>query len=95
MKKYEIMYILKADLDETARKDEIAKLQGILESNKAKVTNVNEWGVKDFAYEIKNATKGYYVVLKVSAEAAGLKEFSRLAKLDQNVIRHLITIDQD
>jgi small subunit ribosomal protein S6 len=95
MKKYEIMYILKADLDETARKDEIAKLQGILESNKAKVTNVNEWGVKDFAYEIKNATKGYYVVLKVSAEAAALKEFSRLAKLDQNVIRHLITIDQD
>jgi small subunit ribosomal protein S6 len=95
MKKYEIMYILKADLDETARKDEIAKLQGILESNKAKVTNVNEWGVKDFAYEIKNATKGYYVVLKVSAEAAGLKEFSRLAKLDQNVIRHLITVDQD
>ena len=95
MKKYEIMYILKADLDETARKNEIAKLQGILESNKAKVTNVNEWGVKDFAYEIKNATKGYYVVLKVSAEAAGLKEFSRLAKLDQNVIRHLITVDQD
>lgn len=95
MKKYEIMYILKADLDETARKNEIAKLQGILESNKAKVTNVNEWGVKDFAYEIKDATKGYYVVLKVSADAAALKEFTRLAKLDQNVIRNLITTDQD
>jgi small subunit ribosomal protein S6 len=95
MKKYEIMYILKADLEETARKDEISKLQGILESNKAKVTNVNEWGVKDFAYEIKGARKGYYVVLKVSADTEALKEFSRLAKLDQNVIRHLITVDQD
>ena len=95
MKKYEIMYILKADLDETARRDEIAKLQGILESNHAKVTNVNEWGVKDFAYEIKETKKGYYVVLKVSADAAALKEFSRLAKLNQNVIRHLITTDQD
>jgi small subunit ribosomal protein S6 len=95
MKKYEIMYILKADFEEAARKDEIAKLQKILESNKAKVTNVNEWGVKDFAYPIKKQLKGYYVVLKVSADAACLKEFDRLAKLDQNVIRHLIVADQD
>ncbi len=94
MRKYEIMYILNAALEEPARKDEIAKLQGILESNKAKVTDVKELGVKDFAYPIKKMTKGYYVVLKVSAEAGALKEFDRLAKLDPNLIRHLIIIDQ-
>lgn len=95
MKKYEIMYILSATLEDSARKEEIAKLQGILEANKAKVTDVKEWGVKDFAHPIKKQLKGYYVVLKVSAEPAALKEFGRLAKLDQNVIRHLITVDQD
>jgi small subunit ribosomal protein S6 len=95
MKKYEIMYILVPALVDAARKDEIAKLQGILESNKAKVTDVKEWGVKDFAYPIKKQLKGYYVVLKVSAEPAALKEFDRLAKLDLNVIRHLIITDQD
>lgn len=95
MKKYEIMYILVPTLEDAARKDEIAKLQGILESNKAKVTDVKEWGVKDFAYPIKKQLKGYYVVLKVSAEPAALKEFDRLAKLDLNVIRHLIIKDQD
>jgi len=95
MKKYEIMYILNATLDDNARKSEIAKLQGILESNKAKVTDVKEWGVKDFAYPIKKQLKGYYIVLKVSADAAALNEFGRLAKIDNNVIRHLITVDQD
>jgi small subunit ribosomal protein S6 len=95
MKKYEIMYILKADLDEAARKNEISKLQGILESQKAKVTDVKEWGVKDFAYPMNKQTKGYYVVLKVSADAEGLREWDRLAKLNNNVIRHLITVDQD
>ncbi len=95
MKKYEIMYILIPTLEDAARKDEIAKLQGILESNKAKVTDVKEWGVKDFAHPIKKQPKGYYVVLKVSAEPAALKEFDRLAKLDLNVIRHLIIADQD
>lgn len=95
MKKYEIMYILTATLDDAAREAEIAKLHGILESNGAKVTNVNQWGVKDFAYEMKKQKKGFYVVIKVTAEKACLDEFTRLAKLDNSVIRFLITVDQD
>lgn len=94
MKKYEIMYIVSAKLDEAAYKEEVAKLQGILETNGAKVNKTDEWGVKDFAYPIKKQTKGYYVVLKVSTEGS-LDEFNRLAKLDNNVIRHLVTVDQD
>jgi len=93
MKKYEIMYILKANLEETARKEEIAKLQTVIEGCKAKVTDIKEWGIRDFAYPIKEQSKGYYIVLKVTSEAA-LNEFDRVAKLDQNVIRHLIIADQ-
>ena len=40
MEKYEIMYILQATLDETARKAEIEKLHGILKANKIAVTDV-------------------------------------------------------
>ena len=95
MKKYEIMYIVKADLDEAARKAEIEKLHAILTDNGSKITNVNEWGLRDFAYPINDMLKGYYVVSKVTAEEAALKEFVRLAKIDQNVVRHLITVDKD
>ena len=95
MEKYEIMYILQATLDENARKAEIEKLHGILKANKIAVTDVKEWGVKDFAYVIKKQTKGYYVVIKANGEAKGLAEFDRLVRLDPLVIRHLITIDQD
>ena len=58
------------------------------------VKEVKEWGLRDFAYPMKKQTKGYYVVLKVSAEPGSLDEFNRLAKLDSNVIRFLITVDQ-
>ncbi len=95
MKKYEIMYILKADLDEAARKQEIEKLHAILVDKGSKITNVNEWGLRTFAYPINDMLKGYYVVIKVTAEVAALREFVRLAKIDQNVVRHLITVDQD
>ena len=95
MEKYEIMYILSASLDDEARKAEIEKLHGILTAQKAQVKNVKEWGVREFASPIHKQTKGYYVVIKVSADSEGLKEFDRLARLDNNVIRFLITKDQD
>jgi len=95
MKKYEIMYIVKDGLDDESRAAEIAKLHAILTSNGANVTKVNEWGLKNFAYPINDQIKGYYVVIKVTAEKAALDEFSRLAKINQNVVRHLITVDKD
>ena len=95
MGKYEIMYILSATLEEADRKAEIEKLHGILTAGKATVKDVKEWGIRDFASPIKKQTKGYYVVIKVTGEAAGLNEFSRLAKLDSNVVRFLITVDEE
>lgn len=52
MKKYEIMYILKANLDDAARNELIGKLNDILTSEGGAIENVNEWGLKDLAYEI-------------------------------------------
>ena len=95
MKKYEIMYIVKDGLEEEARKAEIEKLHAILTGNGAKVTDVKEWGLRNFAYPIKKMVKGYYVVIKVTADEAALNEFARKAKFDANVVRHLITVDKD
>ncbi|MGI6713759.1 MAG: 30S ribosomal protein S6 [Bacilli bacterium] len=95
MKKYEIMYILTANIDEDARKQVMEDLNQILIEQGVKINDVNEWGLRDFAYEIKDQTKGYYVVLKVQAEAVAVAEFDRRAKLNLNVLRHLITQDHE
>lgn len=95
MKKYELMYIVKDGLDEEARKAEIEKLHNILTSNGATITEVKEWGLRNFAYPINKQIKGYYVVVKLTANEAALNEFSRLARINQNVVRHLFTVDQD
>ncbi|MCI6357971.1 MAG: 30S ribosomal protein S6 [Erysipelotrichaceae bacterium] len=95
MRKYEIMYILMPQLSEEDRKNEIEKLNKILTDNGAKVTDVNEWGIRELAYEIKDQMKGYYVVEKVEAEPAATKEFDRLVKIDANVIRHIIVVDKN
>ena len=95
MRNYEIMYIVNASIDEEARKAEIEKLHNILKSNKVEIRDVKEWGLRDFAYPIKSQNKGYYVILKVTGNYKDLNEFSRLVRLNGNVLRHLVTDDQD
>lgn len=58
MNKYEIMFIVKPDVEEEARNTLIENFKSILTANGGSVDNVNEWGLRDFAYEIKDYTKG-------------------------------------
>lgn len=96
MRNYEIMYILKADLDETARQDTIAKLSKILEDNGAKINKVDEtMGLRDLAYEIKDEKKGYYVVLNVTADSKATDEFSRLVRINPLVLRHIVVVSHE
>ena len=96
MRNYEIMYILKADLDEAAREAAMQDLQKLLEDNGAKVNGTDvKLGLRDLAYPINDETKGFYVVLKVSADETALNEFSRLVKINPAVLRHLVTVDQE
>lgn len=91
MAKYEIMYILNAELDEATRNQEIATLAKILTDNGAKVLETNEWGVRELAYEIKFQKRGYYVVLTLEAsDNKATEEFKRLSTINKNVLRSLI-----
>ena len=94
MRKYEVMYILKADLDDAARKDAMDKLAAIITDNGGKVENTDEsMGLRDLAYPIKDQTKGYYVVLNVSMDNVAINEFNRLVRINPVVLRHLIVVD--
>ena len=90
MRNYEIMYIVNANLDDASRQALVGSLHGILTSNGGTVKNVDEWGVREFAYPIDDMTKGYYMVLKVEANPETVKEFDRLARIETNVIRFII-----
>ena len=94
MRKYEIMYILKADLDEAARKAEMEKLAKIITDKGGEVTKTDEsMGLRELAYPIKEQTKGYYVVLKVSMDNKAINEFNRLVRINPSVLRHLIVVE--
>ncbi|MDE8157602.1 30S ribosomal protein S6 [Erysipelothrix rhusiopathiae] len=90
MRKYEVMYIVKPTLDEEARTAVIAKIHAILTDNGATIDEVNEWGLRELAYEIEDFKKGYYVVTQFTSGDEAVNEFNRLTRINNDVIRHMI-----
>lgn len=96
MRKYELMYIVKPHLEEEARNVLIEELHAILTNNGATLDKVDEWGLRDLAYEIDHITKGYYVVTTFSSDEKAVNEFGRLARINRDVIRHMfVRLDEE
>lgn len=89
MNKYEIMFIVKPDVEDEARNKLIEGLKAILAADNGTVDNVNEWGLRDFAYEVKDYKKGYYVVIDTTTTPANIDEFERRSRINSNVLRTL------
>ena len=95
MRKYEVMYIVSASLDDAARDEAIENIHAIITNNGGKILNVNAWGLRDFAYQIDDMLKGYYMVVTFEADNQALSEFDRLSKINSNVVRHMIISLED
>lgn len=88
--KYEILFIVRPDLEEKAIKDVFKKFETVLVENGAKVLSSKEMGQKELAYEIKKHKSGYYFLINVESQIDAINEFDRLALISEDIIRHLI-----
>ena len=94
MRKYEVMYIIRPTVLEDDRKELIETLNEIFTSRGGEILEMNEWGMRDLAYEIDKHRKGYYVVLSVNSNDEARAEFDRVVRIREDVIRHIIIRDE-
>ena len=86
MNKYEIMFIVKPDLEEAEIKKTVDNMKKVLTDNGAKVLEEKSMGQKDLAYELNKYKTGFYYLFIVE----NAKEFSRVARINENIIRHIV-----
>ena len=90
MTKYEIMFIVKATLEENVIQNIIKDVQKLISDNKGKVVDFKEMGRKKLAYPINKEVSGFYYLMNVEATKETISEFDRKLRINENVIRHLI-----
>ena len=90
MTKYEIMFIVKATMEEEQIKSICDELQKLINKKPSKVIEFKEMGRKKLAYPINKEINGYYYVMTVEADNKTIKEFDRKVLINENILRHLI-----
>lgn len=89
MNKYESVIILSANATEDATVAFGEKMKELISAN-GELTNVEEWGKKTLAYEIKKQKEGYYILFTFDAKPEFIAEFERVLRLDEIVLKHIV-----
>lgn len=88
---YENVFVARQDLTPAKVAELTKKFTSIIEQGKGKVAKVEDWGLRTLAYKIQKNRKGYYVLMNIDAPAEAIIELDRLMRLDENLLRYLIT----
>ena len=91
MTKYEMLYILDANLSDEAKEAIIAKFEGLVTGNGGVIEKTDRWGNKKLQYPINYKTEGYYVLMTFEAQKTLVEELKRVAGITDGIIRRLIT----
>ena len=89
-RQYEAVYVFDSQLEDAAINDRLGRFHALL--GKAEDLQVNHWGRRQLAFPIKRRESGYYVVARFGVESEVLPEYERAIKLDDGILRHLLTL---
>lgn len=95
MNKYEIMFIVRPDMEEAEIKHTAEEMKKVLENGQATFVEEKSMGQRELAYEIKKFKTGYYFLYIVETNSDIVNEFDRVVRINENVIRHLIVKVED
>jgi small subunit ribosomal protein S6 len=90
LRDYEILYIVRPDLDEEQLEEAVAKVSGLIDTLGGQHERTNVWGKRRLAYEVNRLREGYYVLTEFKIDAGRVPEMESTLKISDTVFRHLI-----
>lgn len=89
MNNYEAVVILSQSISDEAKVAFAEKMKELI-VNEGELTNVDEWGKKTLAYDIKKQKEGFYILFTFTAKPETISEIDRILRLDEVVLKHMI-----
>lgn len=86
---YETIFIIKPGLEEEEIEPVIERVQKVIKKTKGEVTEVEKWGKKRLAYEVKKYTSGIYILMRFKGDHGVISELERNYKLIDNIIKFI------
>ena len=90
MKKYEVMFIVRPDLESEKVAELVKHLKEIFTNRQGSILEEKDYGVKELAYEINKFTKGAYYWFLAETNSEAVNEFERVARINESILRSIV-----
>lgn len=88
---YELAVIVRMDPNQAVIDEAVQQVQNWVEADGyGEVITIDRWGQRRLAYEIDKQRDGYYAMMQINIDPAGLAELEENMKLASSVLRYLL-----
>jgi small subunit ribosomal protein S6 len=95
LRDYEVLYIVRADLDDDKVQEIIKRVNTIIEKAGGSLERTNVWGKRKLAYEVKHQKEGSYILQDFQIGQDRIPELEAALKITEEVLRHLVVRKPD
>ena len=93
MREYEVVMVVHPELDDSAFKELVDRVQGWIKDGGGQVSKVDLWGKRKLAYPIRKQNEGQYVLLKSQMSPTFCSQLERNLRLQEPVLRYLVSVE--
>jgi small subunit ribosomal protein S6 len=87
---YEITYIINPNVTEENLTKVVERFSEYINKSGGQVVNIDNWGKRKMAFEIKGKTEGFYINMKFNSTPETSKELTRIMRIDEEIVRSLV-----
>lgn len=89
MNKYELLYIISAELGEEQREELIKKMASYVEGKGGSVEGIDKWGIRKLAYPINFKNEGFYVLMHITLNPQEVDAMAKLMNITEGIVRQI------
>jgi small subunit ribosomal protein S6 len=92
MRRYELMLLLRPDLDDDKLQAAVEKVTRAIVNGGGSLTKVSPWGKRRLAYDIQHFREASYFLIHFDIEPSAVREIERGMLISEEIVRHLVTV---
>ena len=92
MRRYETVAIVDPDVSAESRGPLFDRCLEIINQQNGMLVELDEWGTRKLAYEIKKKTRGYYVRFDYCGNGNLVQEMERFFRIDERILKFLTVL---
>jgi len=95
MRRYELMLLLRPDLEDDKLQAAVEKVTRAIVNGGGSLSKVSPWGKRRLAYDIGTHREASYFLIHFDIEPSQVREIERGMLISEEILRHLVTVLED